>query len=47
MITPSTLNFVVVALMVVIFSFLWKMGASALVKRNSESPLGRAMAAIY
>lgn len=47
MITPSALNFVVVGLFVIIFSFLWKMGAAQLVRRNSESPVGKAMAAIY
>lgn len=43
MIQPTALNFVVVALMIVIFQFLWNMGAAALVKRNPESPVGKAM----
>ena len=43
MIQPTALNFVVVALFFVIFQFLWNMGAAALVKRNPESPLGKAM----
>lgn len=43
MIQPTALNFVVVALMFIIFQFLWNMGAAALVNRNPESPLGKAM----
>lgn len=43
MIQPTALNFVIVALMMVIFQFLWNMGAAALVKRNPESPVGKAM----
>ena len=44
---PSALNFLIIGAMVVIFSFLWKMGAASLVRRNSDSPVGKAMAAIY
>src|SRR5262245_15688682 len=47
MIMPSALNFLIVGAMIVIFSFLWKMGAASLVRRNSDSPVGKAMAAIY
>lgn len=43
MIQPTALNFVVFAAMMVIFQFLWNTGAMALVKRNPESPLGKAM----
>lgn len=43
MIQPTALNFVIIALMMVIFQFLWNMGAAALVKRNPESPVGKAM----
>lgn len=47
MIQPSALNFVTVSLMFVIFAFLWRYAAAALVTRNSDSPVGKAMAAIY
>lgn len=40
MITPSALNLVIVGLMMVIFTFLWRMLAA----RMSESPVGQAMA---
>lgn len=43
MIQPTALNFVVVAAMFVIFQFMWNMGATALLKRNPESSLGKAM----
>lgn len=43
MIQPTALNFIVVALMIVIFQFAWNMGAAALIKRNPESPVGKAM----
>jgi hypothetical protein len=42
MISPSALNFVTIACMVVIFSFLWRMLAA----RWSENSAGQAMAAI-
>jgi hypothetical protein len=40
MITPSALNLIIVGLMTVIFTFLWRMAAA----RMSESPIGQAMA---
>lgn len=43
MIQPTALNFVIVALFFVIFQFLWNMAAAALVSRNPESPVGKAM----
>lgn len=43
MIQPTALNFVIVALMFLIFQFLWNMGGMALIKRNPDSNLGRAM----
>lgn len=47
MIKPSALNFVIVAAMVLIFSFLWNVGAASLLKNNPNSPIGRAMAAVF
>lgn len=47
MIQPTALNFVVFACFMIIFAFMWRMGAAALVKRNADSPVGKAMAAIY
>lgn len=46
MIQPTALNLVVVGLMVIIFMFLWRMGASALLTRNPDSGLGKGMSAI-
>lgn len=40
MIVPSALNVLIVGLMVVIFSFLWRMLAA----KMSDSPVGQAMA---
>lgn len=40
MIVPSALNVVIVGLMMVIFTFLWRMLAAKL----SDSPVGQAMA---
>lgn len=43
MVQPTALNIIIIGLSVVIFSFLWRMGASALLSRNPESGLGKAM----
>jgi hypothetical protein len=43
MIQPTALNFVTIACMVIIFTFLWNMGAAFLIKRNPESGIGKAM----
>lgn len=44
MISPSALNLLIVGFMMVIFAFLWRMAANALLARNEESGLGKAMA---
>lgn len=44
MVQPTALNVLVIGLSVVIFSFLWRMGAAALAKRNPDSGLAKAMA---
>lgn len=44
MIQPTALNIIVIGLAMVIFTFLWRMAASALVSRNPDSGLGKAMA---
>lgn len=46
MVQPTALNLVIVGLMMVIFNFLWRMGASALLARNPESGLGKGMSTI-
>lgn len=46
MVQPTALNIVVIGLSMVIFAFLWRMGASALINRNPESGLGKAMLTI-
>lgn len=46
MIQPTALNALIVGLMAVIFLFIWNMTARALVDRNPESELGKAMAVI-
>lgn len=43
MITPSAMNVVIIGLSMVVFVFLWRMGASALIARNPDSPVGKAM----
>lgn len=43
MVQPTALNIIIIGLAVVIFSFLWRMAASALLARNPESGLGKAM----
>lgn len=42
MITPSTLNLLIVGAMMVIFTFLWRMAAAKLSEHGS--PVGDAMA---
>lgn len=46
MLQATALNLVIVGLMVVIWTFIWKTAASSLVKRNPESGLGKAMGTI-
>jgi hypothetical protein len=43
MIQPTFLNILVIGLSMVIFVFLWRMAAAALVTRNPDSGLGKAM----
>lgn len=43
MIQPTALNILIIGLSAVIFVFLWRMGAAALINRNPESGLGKAM----
>lgn len=45
MITPSTLNVLIIGLSVIIFCFVWRMIAAHLSQR--DSPFGDAMAAIF
>lgn len=47
MINPSGLNFIVFGAMFLIFSFLWKTAAAALIARNPNSSVGKAMGAIH
>lgn len=47
MILPSALNLVVVAAMMVIIIFMMRMAGAALVARNPESGLGKALGAIF
>lgn len=46
MVQPTALNIIIIGLAVIIFSFLWRMGAGALAKRNPDSGLAKAMAVI-
>lgn len=46
MVQPTALNLVIIGLMMVIFNFFWRMGTSALLARNPESGLGKAMGTI-
>lgn len=46
MVQPTALNLIVVGLMVVIFSFFWRMATAGLLARNPESGLGKGMSAI-
>lgn len=43
MVQPTALNFIVIGLMFVLFQYFWNMAAMALVKRNPDSPIGKAM----
>lgn len=43
MVQPTALNFIVIGLMMILFQYFWNMAAMALVKRNPESPIGKAM----
>lgn len=42
MVQPTALNILIIGLSVVVFNFLWRMGAAALVNRNPDSGLGKA-----
>lgn len=42
MVNPSALNVIIVGLMMIIFTFLWRMLAAYLADKNS--PIGEAMA---
>lgn len=46
MIQPTALNILIIGMSMVIFTFLWRMGASALISRNPDSGLGKAMSVI-
>ena len=46
MVQPTALNILIIGFSMVIFTFLWRMAAAALVKRNSDSGLGKAMAVV-
>jgi len=43
MIQPTFLNILIIGLSAVVFAFLWRMAASALLARNPESGLGKTM----
>jgi hypothetical protein len=44
MITPSTLNVLIIGFSMIIFTFLWRMAAAKLAERGS--PIGDAMAVV-
>lgn len=46
MVQPTALNILVIGFSMVIFVFLWRMAAAALVSKNQDSGLGKAMAVI-
>lgn len=46
MVQPTALNILVIGFSMVIFVFLWRMAAAALVSKNPDSGLGKAMAVI-
>jgi hypothetical protein len=46
MVQPTALNILIIGFSMVIFVFLWRMAAAALVNRNPDSGLGKAMAVI-
>lgn len=43
MVQPTALNFLVIAGFIILFQYFWNMAAMALIKRNPESPVGKAM----
>jgi hypothetical protein len=43
MIQPTALNIIIIGLAMVIFVFLWRTMAMALISRNPESGLGKTM----
>ena len=46
MVQPTALNILIIGFSMVIFTFLWRMAASALVTRNPDSGLGKSMLVI-
>lgn len=46
MVQPTALNLLIIGFSMVIFTFLWRMAAGALVSRNPDSGLGKAMAVV-
>jgi hypothetical protein len=46
MVQPTALNILVIGFSMVIFTFLWRMAAAALVSRNPDSGLGQAMSVV-
>lgn len=46
MVQPTALNILVIGFSMVVFAFLWRMGAAALVSRNPDSGLGKAMSVV-
>lgn len=46
MVQATALNIVVIGLSMVLFSFFWRMAASALADRNPDSPIAQAMAVL-
>lgn len=45
-IQPTFLNIIIIGLSMVVFSFLWQMAAVALLARNPDSGLGKAMSVV-
>lgn len=43
MIQPTALNIIIMGLSLVVFVFLWRSAAMALVNRNPDSGIGKAM----
>lgn len=43
MVQPTALNILIIGLSAVVFVWLWRMGAAALLVRNPESGLAKAM----
>lgn len=46
MVQPTALNILIIGFSMVIFTFMWRTMASALVDRNPDSGLGQAMGTI-